>query len=154
MQENGHAEGIGGAVPQLLHPEQNLGTYRALSQTIRQGWVRTAHDCSEGGLAVTLAEMCIGGRVGASIDIDGTGEGDLWGRLWGESLGRIVVAVAPENEEKFLVAMKGHTTTVLGAVTSSDSLSIFDGDDELISSPVDALVAAWKGTLDLTGGVV
>ena len=154
MQENGHAEGIGGAVPQLLHPEQNLGTYRALSQTIRQGWVRTAHDCSEGGLAVALAEMCIGGRVGASIDIDGTGKGDLWGRLWGESLGRIVVAVAPENEEKFLAAMKGHPTTVLGAVTSSDSLSIFDGDDELVSSPVDALVAAWKGTLDLTGGVV
>jgi phosphoribosylformylglycinamidine synthase len=153
MQENGLAEGIGGEVPQLLHPEKNLVTYRALSETIRQGWVRTAHDCSEGGLAVALAEMCIGGRVGASVDIDGTGEGDLWGRLWGESLGRIIVAVAPENESNFLAAMKGHLTTFLGSVSTGDLLSIVDGDDVLVSSPVDALVAAWKGTLDLTGGV-
>ena len=28
------------------------------------------HDCSDGGLAVALAEMCIGGRLGASIDLD------------------------------------------------------------------------------------
>ena len=33
---------------------------------------------------VAVAEMCIGGRTGAAIDID-TGEADLWGRLWGES---------------------------------------------------------------------
>ena len=48
MTENGQAGGVGGHVPLLPHPEQNLATYRTLSQTIRAGLVRTAHDCSEG----------------------------------------------------------------------------------------------------------
>jgi len=153
LTESGASPGIGGTVPQLNHPEDNLATYRVLANTIRQGLVRTAHDCSEGGLAVALAEMCIGGRLGAEIDVDGTGEGDLWGRLWGESLGRIVVAVAPENDEMFRTAMKGHPLTVLGNVNETAVLVVVDGDEELIASPVDALVEAWKGTLDLTGGV-
>jgi len=153
LTESGASPGIGGTVPQLNHPQDNLATYRVLANTIRQGLVRTAHDCSEGGLAVALAEMCIGGRLGAEIDVDGTGEGDLWGRLWGESLGRIVVAVAPENDEMFRTAMKGHPLTVLGNVNETDALVVVDGDEELIASPVDALVEAWKGTLDLTGGV-
>ena len=152
MTESGQTDGIGGQVPQLPHPEQNLAMYRALSNTIRAGTVRTAHDCSEGGLAVTLAEMCIGGRLGASVDIDGTGDGDVWGRLWGESLGRFVVAVSPDHEEAFLAAMKGHPTTVLGTVEDTGQLHITDGDDPLVHMHVDAMTTAWKGTLDLTGG--
>ena len=154
MTENGQADGVGGHVPLLPHPEQNLAAYRALSQSIRAGLVRTAHDCSEGGLAVALAEMCIGGRMGASVDIDGTGTGDVWGRLWGESLGRIIVAVSPEHEHAFLSAMKGHTTTVLGTVSASPSLTITDGDDELVDLDVETMAGLWKGTLDLTGGVI
>ena len=153
LTEQGHADGVGGQVPLLPHPEQNLSTYRALAQSIRAGHVRTAHDCSEGGLAVTLAEMCIGGRMGASIDIDGTGSGDVWGRLWGESLGRIVVAVPVEQEAAFLSAMKGHPTTVLGTVDGSSHLVIHDGDETLVSLDVETMASLWKGTLDLTGGV-
>ena len=153
MVESGRAAGIGGQVPQLPHPEQNLATYRALSTSIRAGWVRTAHDCSEGGLAVALAEMCIGGRIGATVDIDGSGEADVWGRLWGESLGRFVVAVSPQHEASFLAAMKGHPTTVLGQVVDDDVLTITDGDDALISMDVGTMATVWKGTLDLTGGV-
>ena len=60
--------------------------------------------------------MCIGGRMGASVDIDGTGSGDVWGRLWGESLGRFVVAVSQDHEPAFLAGMKGFPITVLGTV--------------------------------------
>ena len=153
LTESGVAEGVGGEVPQLPHPERNLGVYRALSGCVRAGWVRTAHDCSEGGVAVALAEMCIGGRIGAVVDIDGTGTGDVWGRLWGESLGRFIVAVSPEHESAFLEAMKGHPTTVLGQVRTDTTLVITDADDALIAADVETLVDAWKGTLDLTGGV-
>jgi phosphoribosylformylglycinamidine (FGAM) synthase-like enzyme len=97
--------------------------------------------------------MCIGGRIGAVVDIDGTGTGDVWGRLWGESLGRFIVAVSPEHESAFLDAMKGHPTTVLGQVQSDTRLVITDADDTLIAADVETLVEAWKGTLDLTGGV-
>ncbi len=153
LHETDRAAGVGGDVPRLPAPEQNLATYRALSGAIRSGWVRTAHDCSEGGLAVALAEMCIGGRIGAHVDIDGTGDGDVWGRLWGESLGRFVVGVLPEHESGFLQAMKGHALTVLGEVTDQPHLSITDGPDDVLKVEIEPMVAAWKGTLDMTGGL-
>ena len=97
--------------------------------------------------------MCIGGRIGAKIDIDGTGNTSMWARLWGESLGRIIVAVSPQNNAKFLEMMSGHTTTLLGEVEATTKLNIADGFDELISIEVNDLVTSWQGALDLTGGV-
>ena len=41
--------------------------YRALHKAIQQGLIKSAHDLSEGGLAVTAAEMCIGGRLGLEV---------------------------------------------------------------------------------------
>ncbi|MBT4920560.1 MAG: phosphoribosylformylglycinamidine synthase [Euryarchaeota archaeon] len=153
MTESGHAAGIGGNVPLLTDPNRLFSSYRALSKAINSGVVKTAHDCSEGGLGVALAEMCIGGRIGAKIDIDGTGNISTWARLWGESLGRIIIAVSPQNNAKFLELMTGHTTTFLGEVEATTQLSIVDGFDELISIEVNDLVTSWQGTLDLTGGV-
>ena len=153
MTESGDAAGIGGNVPLLTDPNRLFSSYRALSKAINSGVVKTAHDCSEGGLGVALAEMCIGGRIGAKIDIDGTGNTSTWARLWGESLGRIIIAVSPQNNTKFLDIMTGHTTTLLGEVEATTQLSIVDGFDELISIEVNDLVTSWQGTLDLTGGV-
>ena len=64
------------------------------------------------------------------------------------------MAVSPEHEDAFLSAMKGHPTTVLGTVSTSSSLIITDGDDELVDLDVATMAGLWKGTLDLTGGVV
>ena len=50
--------------------------------------------------------------------------------------------------------MKGHPTTVLGEVVADNNLTITDGDDALVSMDVDTMATVWKGTLDLTGGVV
>ena len=97
--------------------------------------------------------MCIGGRTGAAIDIDGPGEADLWGRLWGESLGRIIVGVKQSNKEAFREMMKGSSITYLGETTDSDTLAVYDGDDIIIEAPIDSMVSAWKGKLDMTGGV-
>ena len=96
--------------------------------------------------------MCIGGRCGAAIDIDGPGEADIWGRLWGESLGRILVGVKQENREEFLEHMRGSNITYMGETTESDSLVIYDGDKLVIESKIDDMVDSWKGSLDMTGG--
>ena len=130
----------------------NISRYRALSKAIRDGVIRTAHDCSEGGLAVAIAEMCIGGRLGATIDIDGIGPGDLNSRLWGESLGRIIVGVSPHEEERFFDAMKGYQLHLLGIVTDSD-LVIVDGFDDVIQCNIEDMTTTWKRALDLSGGV-
>jgi phosphoribosylformylglycinamidine synthase II len=67
---------------------------------IRQGWVRSAHDCAEGGLAVALAESCIASQLGAVIDLGLLQE--FLGRwdevLFGESASRIVVSVRREDQ--------------------------------------------------------
>jgi len=154
LRDSGETPGIGGQVPLLLNPEKNLSTYRALSTAIQNGLVRTAHDCSEGGLAVAAAEMCIGGRFGAEIDIDGTGKSSVWARLWGESLGRFLVGVQPEQETEFIQWMSGHPITYLGVVTKTPTLIISDGYDKLVETGTNAMVESWQKTLDMTGGVV
>ena len=154
LKERGEAKGIGGNVPSLDNPEKLFKSYHSLSSAINSGLVKTAHDCSEGGLGVALAEMCIGGRIGAKIDIDGTGNSNLWSRLWGESLGRIIIAVSPENEAAFLNHMAGSTTTYLGTIENNQKLSILDGYDEIISADVSQMVQSWQSTLDMTGGEI
>ena len=153
LTEKNLADGIGGNVPRLPEPERQLDIYRRLSKTIQDGLIRTAHDCSEGGLAVAVAEMCIGGRLGAIIDIDGIGEGDSFSRLWSESLGRIIVAVDSEHEMQFIEAMSDADIHLIGMVTDTQNLIIEDGYDELIQADVAALTKSWKEALDMTGGV-
>ena len=58
--------GIGGRVPEI-DAERNLSMYRALTKAMSQGLVASAHDCSDGGLAVALAECCFGTNSGAAL---------------------------------------------------------------------------------------
>ena len=98
--------------------------------------------------------MCIGGRLGAEIDIDGTGKSSVWARLWGESLGRFLVGVQPEQESEFIQWMSGHPLTYLGEVTKTPTLIISDGYDKLVETGTNVMVESWQKTLDMTGGVV
>ena len=153
LKERGDAQGIGGQVPLLEDPKKQLEVYRKLSASIQNGLIRTAHDCSEGGLAIALAEMCIGGRCGAIIDIDGIGEGDAFTRLWSESLGRIVVSVDSQNELDFIQMMDGAEVHLIGMVTESSELIIEDGYDSIVHADVDELANHWKNALDMTGAI-
>jgi len=146
-------DNIGGDVPKLHDPKSNLEMYKSLVSCINNGVVKTAHDCSDGGLAVAIAEMCIGGRCGASIDIGDQQETDEWGKLWGESLARIIIGVSPEKEEEFLKIMSQHPTTYLGEANESNDLTIFNGDKKLVELNIEDMATSWKGTLDMTGGV-
>ncbi len=78
-------------------PEIDFELEKALQQAcrygIRQGWIQSAHDCAEGGLAVTLAESCMGNGFGAEVMLDVTSQQRLDEVLFGESGSRIVVSV-------------------------------------------------------------
>ena len=82
---------------------------------IAQGAVKSAHDCSEGGLAVTLAESCISQQVardtprliGAEVDLTATLGKDspvlrLDAQLFGETQSRIVISTSAHNASKIL----------------------------------------------------
>jgi phosphoribosylformylglycinamidine synthase subunit PurL len=73
----------------------------AVRDLIREGLVKSAHDCSEGGLAVALAECCFNPErsFGAEIDLKAS-DMSLDAALFNESQSRILVSVAPENLRK------------------------------------------------------
>ncbi len=68
---------------------------------ISQGWVKSAHDISEGGLAISLAEACLSpseGGIGARID--NPGGPDEVSSLFGESQSRIIVTVTGDGYQR------------------------------------------------------
>jgi phosphoribosylformylglycinamidine synthase len=85
----------------------------ALRSLIHSGAIKSAHDCSEGGLAVAIAEGCISRQVGresfdligAEIDLSSV-QGRLDALLFGESQGRIVITVPGVQAGKVLAQAK------------------------------------------------
>jgi phosphoribosylformylglycinamidine (FGAM) synthase-like enzyme len=68
--------------------------------------LRSAHDCSEGGIAVTLAESCVSGPVPVGAEIELHSEAPLPLALFGEGPSRIVVTVGAEAERHFEQLMR------------------------------------------------
>jgi phosphoribosylformylglycinamidine synthase len=131
-----------GAPPTL--PVGILARYRALHAAMRRDLVAACHDCSEGGLAVALAEMCIGGRLGARVDVAPLGDLPAAALLFGESNGRLLCAVAPGDAADFEAALAGHPLFALGEVTGDDALSLLRNKTPLLALPVEEMVRAWK----------
>ncbi|MED5486535.1 MAG: AIR synthase-related protein [Candidatus Thermoplasmatota archaeon] len=144
--------GIGNDAPQI-DTERNLALYRALTKAMDEELVRSAHDCSDGGLATAIAECCFGCDGGTTIDLDGIGDVDNWAALFGESLGRIVVTVSPANTEKFTTIMANHCLVKLGQVDNKSELTIKRGGENILTAKLTDLLSSWKGTLHMGGGV-
>ncbi|MCJ7514764.1 MAG: phosphoribosylformylglycinamidine synthase subunit PurL, partial [Dehalococcoidia bacterium] len=72
---------------------------RCCLEAIRRGLINSAHDCSEGGLAVTLAESCLANGLGF-ISSEWEIKGRLDATLFGEAQSRIVVSIAPKSSWK------------------------------------------------------
>jgi len=87
-----------GFLPPRLSYDLELGVQAVVLALIRQGLVQSAHDCSEGGFAVALAECCISGdrRIGASVDFGHWPE-RLDQILFNESQSRVIISVRPED---------------------------------------------------------
>jgi phosphoribosylformylglycinamidine synthase len=128
-----------GAVPgpALYAPD----LYRALHAAMRAGLVRACHDLSEGGLAVAAAEMCIGGRLGLSLDLAGD---EPVAALFGESNGRLLVEVRRDDCPAFEATLAGSPIRRIGTVTVEDALTIA-ASGQRMAVPVAALAVAWLG---------
>ncbi|MEP1124391.1 MAG: phosphoribosylformylglycinamidine synthase subunit PurL [Ilumatobacter sp.] len=109
--------------------------YRHLHAAIQAGLIVSCHDVSEGGLAVALAEMCIAGRLGATVD-DLPHE-DLVTAMFSESAGRLVVEVEERSVPAFLRIMD-HDAFRLGVVSDSGTLTIAGVEPVAVSDLADA----------------
>jgi len=113
------------------------------------GLVLSCHDCSDGGLAVAVAEMCISGGIGAEIDLKAMGDQILQVKLYSESNSRWIVEVDCTKAEDFEKAM-GDDATCIG-ITKGDSLKIKGTRTEI---PVSEMRKAWNDPIwNIMGGV-
>jgi phosphoribosylformylglycinamidine (FGAM) synthase-like enzyme len=114
------------AVPDV--PSSTPNVYRALHQAITDGLVRSAHDLSEGGLAITAAEMCIGGRLGMNVNFESSA-------VFNEVNGCLLVEVTPENASAFEKQFANLPFNKIGEVISNLILNISNTEinvDELV----------------------
>jgi len=143
--------GIGGKVPGI-DTTRNLALYRDLTAAMRQELVVSAHDCSDGGFAVALAEACFGADAGCTVDIseifNDNNELDKWGALFGESLGRILVSVKAEHSAEFEAAMVSNACFRLGEVGIGDEINISVSSETILQASMSALKQSWQATLD------
>jgi phosphoribosylformylglycinamidine synthase len=127
-------------------PQNPLARYRALHGAMRAGLAQACHDCSEGGLAVALAEMALAGRLGVDVDLALTPaaeELDTAALLFGESNGRLVVEVAPNDAAAFDAALAAIPCAQIGTVSASGRVRIRRAATLLLDLPVDDVVQAW-----------
>jgi phosphoribosylformylglycinamidine synthase len=125
--------GLKAGSPPRCDLEKEKELHLVLRALIHSGAVKSAHDCSEGGLAVALAESCISQQIaretpsliGAQVDFTaptGTPEGTsplrLDALLFGEAQGRVIISVAAVNAGKVLAQAKilGITARRIGTV--------------------------------------
>jgi phosphoribosylformylglycinamidine synthase len=145
----------GGAVPRL-DLEAETAVQKVCLDAIQACVVRSAHDCSDGGLAVALAESCFSsyGReaIGARIDLSEhaklSGIGNAPALLFGESPSRIIISLKPEHvsEVKNIARQAGVACAVIGEV-GGNTLSVACDGKPLIEATVASMEEAWRGAL-------
>jgi phosphoribosylformylglycinamidine synthase II len=139
---------LGGLPPRVdLDCERTLG--EILVDASRQGLLAAAHDLSEGGLAVALAEACLRDGAGARIWLDevcGRDGVDAFTLLFSESAGRAVVAVPGSDQLRFtdLCTSRGFAHVCIGVV--EDEARALDVEGQF-TVPLDELRAAHTATL-------
>lgn len=140
-----------GGAPPVMDLEAEMRVQRAVLEGIRQGLIVSAHDCSDGGLAVCLAESAIGGGIGAAIllrysDWPGLPPSAI---LFGEAQSRVVVTVRGDRRLKRLeqlVQSLGARAQWIGTV-GADVLRISLDGELVLSEEVSRLSATYRSAI-------
>ncbi len=143
--------GFSPTVPDV-DPAELHASVEAVVGAIQAGHVAACHDVSHGGLAVALAEMAIGGDVGAEIDLTAFPAPRLDALLFSESNTRWVFEVREDRAEAFEAAMAGRALRRLGTV-GGEAL-VIRSDGRRATLPVEVLRSTWRATLPSYMGAV
>ncbi|WP_285768679.1 phosphoribosylformylglycinamidine synthase subunit PurL [Peribacillus sp. SI8-4] len=133
---------IFGRAPELdLTVEQKR--QQQILAAIQTGLVASAHDLSEGGLAVALAESLFGsGKLGAKVNISS----EAVSELFSETQSRFLLSIKPENKEAFEALVED--AVCIGSVTEDRKLVVTSGNDgPVLEADVNELQTAWKGAI-------
>ncbi len=141
--------GLKAGIPPHLDYDKALSVNQFLTDAIRSGWVRSAHDCSEGGLAVALAESCISGemRQGARISIAASCRrtDEL---LFNESQSRILFSSRPGPNAEIRRLAERYKVDLVGLGTVGGSELQITIGDRAIGWSVAELFDSWYFTME------
>lgn len=138
-------------------PQLDLASEKRVQQfclkLIREGLVASAHDCSEGGLSVAIAESCFTGPdkpLGAVVDIDSTIRADAL--MFGESQSRIIVSFSEKNRAavESLAQKEKVEFSIIGTVGGED-LKVSISGEEFIRQNIHVLKNIWEESLERYG---
>lgn len=115
----------------------------ALLSASKSGYIAACHDISHGGLATCISEMCIGGNIGAAIDLSHIGNLRTDFKLFSESNTRWLVEVKKGYERKFVNEIKNVGVYKIGTACG-EILKIKDCGREIVNIPVNELRDAWN----------
>jgi phosphoribosylformylglycinamidine synthase len=154
-----------------VDPRTLSSSIEAMLAAANKGWLESCHDVSDGGLAVALAEMCIGGQLGADVDLAPMGRLRPVVKLFSESNTRWVVEVAASKGRHVEALFKRHGVPLVrvGTVTAAKAprakgkgaategakvprLRITIGKKVLVDLSVTDLEEAWNRTFWETMG--
>ncbi|MBL7158155.1 MAG: phosphoribosylformylglycinamidine synthase subunit PurL [Candidatus Omnitrophica bacterium] len=123
---------------------------KACLEAITSGIISSAHDCSEGGLTVALAESCVTNAkrlTGATINID-TQSMRLDGMLFGEAPSRIIVSLDKKNSENLkAICEKANVPYLELGRVGGENLLIKDKNKTIIDVPVKKLSNTWRNAI-------
>lgn len=140
----------GGFVPRT-DPAVLIRSMKALRDAMDLRLIASCHDVSEGGLAVAVCEMLLGGDIGASIDIRGMNpelRSDY--KLFSESNSRWVVEVWKEEKRRFEDILKRREVyaTKLGETVGEKRVCIYNRNKELVDLALEEVRGAWLSGLE------
>jgi phosphoribosylformylglycinamidine synthase len=139
-------------------PALDLGAERALQGLLvslaSARAIRSAHDCSDGGLAVALAECCFGSGAGADVSIDAVAVSsdarvNEAAALFGESASRVLLAVAPDRVAPVLERARaaGVPARVVGR-TGGPRLRMAIGGRVVVDASVEEAERVWDSVIE------
>ena len=140
----------GGPAPRVRDLGAAATAYSALHAAMERSLVASCHDCSDGGLAVALAETAFAGDLGISVnlaDVPRDEAGSDAALLFSESPCRLVATVSPAAASRFEAAM-GHHAAPIGRVTGDRMLRVIGlGGGRVVEESIDELRSAWHGPM-------
>ena len=144
-------DGIVGSVPQLDLDRERRVQHVCL-KAIQAGLVESAHDCSDGGLAVTLAESCFSSyrrdAVGCEVNLEG--QLSAAALLFSETPSRIVLSVLDANLAQVLeIARELQVAATVIGRTKGERFRIRVNSEAVIDRPVNEIESLWRGVLPI-----
>ncbi len=136
---------LGRNVP-VVRKEEARDTYLKMMQAHDEKLLASAHDISDGGLAVALAESLFGTGFGLDVDLQNLGDLSLQALLFAESHARFVVSIAEENQKRF-EEIFGEKAFYLGKVMPEDKFVIRKKGLIVMETRVSRLENLWKTPL-------